>query len=328
MKILHVAYPYISIPPKGYGGSERVASQIVEGLVGKGHEVHLVATGDSVTKSNLHYIYDKQLTLSKSSPYHAIKQHLFAKELVKYLGIDIVHNHMGEFGYEIIQGKRNVTTLHNDYNTRAGTCVAISQNQAQRLGLKQVVYNAIEPEKYIYSEDKEDYMLFLGNCSKAKGVETAIRISKDLNYKLIMCLKIDEGQREYFNKILKPMLKGTESLIEVKGIVSMKEKLQLYSKAKVFLMPIEWDEPFGLVMLEAMASGTPVVAYDRGSVPEVVFHYGSGLVAEPEDYDMFKTYVDASLRHPIPSKECLEQAKKFNVERMVDGYEKIYKELI
>lgn len=333
MKILHVGYPFISIPPKGYGGSERVASQIVEGLVEKGHEVHLVATGDSITKAELHYIYPKQLTLSKSSPYHAIKQHLFAKELVKYLGIDIVHNHMGEFGYDVIQGKKNITTLHNDYDTRVGTCIAISKNQAERLGLKQVVYNAIEPEKYVYSEDKENFMLFLGNCSKAKGVETAIKVAKDLNYKLIMCLKIDEGQKEYFNKILKPMLKGTENLITIRGIVSMEEKLGLYSQAKVFLMPIEWDEPFGLVMLEAMSSGTPVVAYNRGSVPEIINDGYSGHIIGEGNYWYFKEAVAEIVKeiyHPtfISSKNCLEQAKKFSVDRMVEGYLKVYEKVL
>lgn len=336
MRILHVTYPYISTPPKGYGGSEKVASQIVEGLVKRGHEVHLLATGDSVTKANLHYIYEKQLTLSKFSPYYNIDQVFKARDLASRMNIDIVHNHMGEFGYDELFGNRVITTMHNDYKVRIGTCVAISKNQAKRLCLDKVVYNAIEPEKYIYSEDKEDYMLWLGNCIPVKGAEVAIKLAKDLNYKLVMCLKIDKGTdiEKYYNNTIKPMLKGTEKLITIKGIVSIEEKLKLYSKAKVFLMPISWDEPFGLVMLEAMASGTPVVAYNRGSVPEIISHTKSGYIVEANNYEMFRLYVKQSLdRSDIIPKQyvsgwCLEQAKKFSVERMVDGYEKIYKEML
>ena len=345
MRILHVTYPYISTPPKGYGGSEKVASQIVEGLVKRGHEVHLLATGDSITKANLHYIYEKQLTLSKFSPHYNIRQHLFAKYLVKYLDIDIVHNHMGEFGYNIIQedinignlyplGERNITTMHNDYQVRKGTCVAISKNQGKRLGLDKVVYNAIEPEKYIYSDQKEDYMLFLGNCVPGKGVEVAIQVAKDLNYKLIMCLKIDKGTdiEKYYNNTIKPMLVGTENLITVSGIVTIEKKLELFSKAKVFLMPISWDEPFGLVMLEAMASGTPVVAYNRGSVPEVIANHKSGYIIEANNYEMFRLYTEQTIKSNIVKeyapKKCLEQAKKFSVDRMVDSYLKVYEEVL
>ena len=332
-KILHITYPYISTPPVGYGGSEKVCSQIVEGLVKKGHKVELVATGDSITKANLHYIYPKQLTLSKFSPYYNIQQHLFAKELVKYLNVDIVHNHMGEFGYDIIQGKKTVTTLHNDYQVRKGTCVAISKNQAKRLGINKVVYNAIETEKYVYSDVKEDYMLFLGNCQPGKGVETAIQVSKDLNYKLVMCLKIDKGTdiEKYYNTKIKPMLKGTDKLITVKGIVSIEEKLKLFSKAKVFLMPISWDEPFGLVMLEAMASGTPVVSYNRGSVPEVIDNGRSGFVIGEGHYNLFQESVGRILYDDVLAilpANCLNQAKKFSVDRMVEGYLKVYEEVL
>lgn len=329
MRILHITYPYISTPPLGYGGSEKVASQIVEGLVERGNDVHLVATGDSTTKAKLHYIYSKHLTLANFSPYYNIQQHLFAKELVRYLGIDIVHNHMGEFGYNIIQGKKNITTLHNDYKIRRGTCVAISKNQAQRLGVNQVVYNAIQPEKYVYSEDKENYMLWLGNCIPAKGAEVAIRLAKELNYKLVMCLKIDKGTEieKYYNTVIKPALKGTENLITVKGIVDKEEKLQLYSKAKVFLMPISWDEPFGLVVLEAMSSGTPVVAFNRGSMKEIVTDK-TGFVIKAGNYPLYKLAVSqilfAGRNVNIKSADCLELAKKFSVDRMVEGYLRVY----
>ena len=329
MRILHVTYPYISTPPKGYGGSERVASQIVEELVKRGHEVHLLATGDSATKANLHYVYPEQLTLGNSSPYYNIQQHLEAKKVAKSLGIEIVHNHMGEFGYEILPDK-TVTTMHNDYKVRVGHCVAISQNQTQRLGLEKFVYNAIEVDKYKYSEEKEDFMLWLGNCMPGKGPEVAIRLAKELNTKLVMCLKIDKGTEieEYYNEKIVPALKGTEGLIEVKGIVLLEEKLNLYAKTKVFLMPISWNEPFGLVMLEAMSSGTAVVAYSCGAVPEVISHGESGYVAAPDDYTAFKNYVKKTLKGEIASKRCLEQAKKFTVERMVDGYENIYEEIL
>ena len=329
MKILHITYPYISTPPKGYGGSEKVASQIVEELVKRGQEVHLLATGDSVTKAKLHYVYPEQLTLSKFSAYYNIHQHLKAKELAKSLGIEIVHNHMGDFGYEILLG-RNLTTMHNDYKIRVGHCVAISQNQAQRLGLSKFAYNAIEVDKYTYSEEKEDFMLWLGNCMSVKGPLVAIRLAKDLNMKLVMCLKIDKGTaiEEYYNEQVLPALKGTEDLIEVKGIVLLEEKLRLYAKAKVFLMPINWNEPFGLVMLEAMSSGTPVVAYSCGSVPEIVSHGESGYIAPPNDYTAFKGYVEETLKGKINPKKCLEEAKKFNVERMVDSYEKIYQDIL
>ncbi len=329
MKILQVAYPYISTPPKGYGGSERVASQIVEELVKRGHEVHLLATGDSVTKAKLHYVYPEQLTLANGNSYYNIQQYLKAKELVKTLGIEIVHNHMGEAGYEILPG-RNVTTMHNDYKLKLGHCVAISQNQAQRVGLTKVAYNAIEVDKYTYSEEKEDFMLWLGNCMRGKGPEVAIKLAKDLKVKLVMCLKVDKGTtvEDYYNERIVPALKGTKGLVEVKGIVLLKEKLRLYAKAKVFLLPISWNEPFGLVMLEAMSSGTPVVGYSYGSVPEIISHGESGYIAPPDDYTAFKKYVKQALKGKISPKKCLEQAKKFSVERMVDSYEKIYQDVL
>ncbi len=329
MRVLHVTYPYISTPPKGYGGSEKVASQIIEELVKRGHEVHLLATGDSVTKTNLHYVYPEQLSLANNSPYYNIQQYLKAKELVGRFKIEIVHNHMGEFGYEILPD-RTLTTMHNDYKVRIGHCVAVSQNQAQRLGLTKFAYNAIEVDKYEYSEEKEDFMLWLGNCMPGKGPEVAIKLAKELNTKLVMCLKVDKGTKieEYYNEKIVPALKGTEGLIEVKGIVLLEEKLNLYAKTKVFLMPISWDEPFGLVMLEAMSSGTPVVGYSRGAVAEVISHCESGYIAPPNDYTTFKGYVEETLKGKINPKKCLEQAKKFNVERMVDSYEKIYREVL
>lgn len=333
MRILHVTYPYISLPPKGYGGSERVASQIVEELVKRGHEVHLLATGDSTTKAELDFIYDKQLTLANFSPYYNIKQYLFARELAKCYRIDVIHNHMGEFGYNVMYKNTTITTMHNDYNVRKRICVAISKNQAQRLRLNKVVYNAIETDKYIYSDKKDKFMLFLGNCIPEKGVEVAIQLAKDLHYPLVMCLKIDKGTgiEKYYNNTIKPMLKGTDKLITIKGIVSLEEKLKLYSKAKVFLMPISWNEPFGLVMLEAMASGTPVVAYNRGSVAEIINDGRSGYIIGGENYYSFKEYVGRILYDNlslISSTNCLKQAKKFSVEKMVDGYEKIYKEML
>jgi glycosyltransferase involved in cell wall biosynthesis len=185
------------------------------------------------------------------------------------------------------------------------------------------VYNSTDINKYKFCEKKEDYMFFVGNSTKTKGPDLAIKVARRVKGKLIMATKVDDKYRNFFNSAIKPYADGKNMILHEK--ISFEKKLDLYQHAKCLLFPIRWEEPFGLVMIEAMACGTPVVAMNRGSVPEVIKHGETGFVAD--NYGEFVEYVKRV--DEIDPRKCRKWVEKnFTIGKMTDGYLKVYKKLL
>lgn len=335
MKIAQLAQPILPTPPLFYGGTERIVSMLTESLVKRGHKVTLYATGDSKTKARLKYQYKKAVGIDDFRPIHSLVQTSSAfNDSGDY---DIIHNHAEAYCLPMAKYVKTpvVTTLHNDYivgNTpqfslfrNSSHFVFISKSQKKRLrGLRSagVVYNATDMDKYKICENKKDYMFFIGNLLKRKGPDLAVRAVKSLNEKMIMALKIDEKDQDFFKACIKPFIDGKN--IKMVQTIPFKKKLELYQHARCLLFPIRWEEPFGLVMVEAMACGTPVVAMNHGSVSEIVKHGETGFVAN--NYKEFVSY--AKRIDEIDPKKCRKHVEKlFSIEAMTDGYERIYRKL-
>ncbi|NOR22961.1 MAG: glycosyltransferase [Desulforhopalus sp.] len=340
MKIAQITQVCVPVPPKEYGGTELVVSLLTEELVRRGHDVTLFATGDAVTKAKLHSTYKEAVGFERDTP---IMHLASVSEAFKYIsedgGFDIIHNHAGHWGITLSQFSETpvVTTLHNDYFTPGdpafeyfrdiGYYVAISRNQMKMLaGLNfaGMVYNAIDTTSYTLTREKEDYLLFFGNMSRLKGADIAVKTALDLRKKLIICSKIDSGaNQDFFDAEVKPYVDNRRIIFHPP--VGQKTKHDMFSKARCFLFPIDWEEPFGLVMIEAMACGTPVVAYKRGSVPEVIMDGQTGFVVET--YEEFLAAVKKV--DQISPEACRQHVEEnFSVQRMTASYLEAYRTII
>lgn len=340
MRIAQIAQVCVPVPPVKYGGTELVVYLLTEELVRRGHDVTLFATGDSQTSAKLHCSFNKATGIEKDTP---IAELASVSEAFRYInsdgGFDIIHNHAGWWGITLSQYTQIpvVTTMHNDYlpldtpefKFSKNSCyyVAISKNQQRLnsgLNFAGVVYNAIDTSHYHMVNEKKDYLLFLSNMSKEKGADTAVKVAIDLNENLILSSKIDKGpQQDFFAAEIEPYVDNKQIIFYPP--VDQKTKQKLFSQAKCFLFPIDWEEPFGLVMLEAMASGTPVVAFKRGSVPEVIHDGKTGFYVE--NYQAFLAAVKNIDR--ISPDDCRAHVERnFSVKKMTDNYLAVYEKIL
>ncbi len=335
LRIAQVAAPLLPVPPKTYGGTEKIVSFLTEGLVEKGHDVTLYASGDSKTKAKLKSIFPKSMMIWDNPIIPFTNVGFAFDDADKY---DIIHNHAGAAGIALARYVDTpvVTTLHNsylspgrsdfDYYKDACYYVAISNKQMQNLhGLKfaGMVYNAIDMKKFKYGKEKKDFFLFLSNITEVKGPDVAVRVAKKAGIKLIMAGKLDDQKVGFFNHKVKPYIDGKK--IRYLGMVDNKTKFELYRDAKALIMPLQWEEPFGLVMVEAMASGTPVIAFKRGSAPEIVRDGETGFIVETPE-QMIKAIKKVDDISPYTCREWVRD--QFGVERMINGYEQIYESIL
>jgi len=331
LKIAMLAPVWIRIPPESYGGIEIVVSLLADGLVDRGHDVTLFASGDSVTKAKLVSVYDKpqkdKIGWVLPDIFHAAS----AFDYCRREDFDIIHEHMGFSGVALgLQSATPVlSTLHGEFNdsTRpfyerfkdAVYYNAISEYQRQCLpGLRYVktVYNTIDFSSYPVKTKKGGYLLALSRLSPSKGAHLAIQAAKKLNRRLIIAGKVDRGEdTAYFEKMIEPYVDDRQ--ICFLGEVSEERKRELMAGADCFVFPIQWDEPFGLVMLEAMAGGTPVVAFNRGAAAEVIAPGLSGYIAGSFD-EMVRMIDEAASLDPLACRQWAES--RFPVDKMVDGY--------
>lgn len=343
MKIAFLAPFEESVPPEKYGGTELMVYNIIQGMVKKGHEVTLLGSGDSKTKANLVHIFEKHLRsypcFKDDSYYNALK-FIGIGRVVNYLmnnRFDIVHNHIGWRFLPFLELFIDpcITTLHGpldicyqcevykrylDHNF-----ISISHNQREplpELNIIENVYNGIDMDKYEFCNKPDNYYAFLGRMSYEKGPDKAVRIAKKAKINLKMAAKADLND-EFYKKEVKPYIDGKK--VEFIGEVAHREKIGLLKNARALINPIQWEEPFGLVMVEAMACGTPVIAFKRGSVPEIVQNGVNGFVVKniSEAAEAIKE-IDK-----IDRQECRKYVeKRFSDEKMVDEYEKVYKKVI
>ena len=294
MKIAQVAPLTESVPPRLYGGTERVVSYLTEELTRQGHEVTLYASGDSVTSARLRPVCDRSLRLNTVPGDYLVHHTLLIQQVFNeaYL-YDIIHFHIDFIHFPLSRLYRTpqLTTLHGRLDIpdlqkiyrefREMPVVSISHAQRRPLpgaNWLATVYNGIPDHIYTFHPKAENYFAFLGRISPEKGIEEAIRIALLAGIELRIAAKVDPVDKLYFKEVIKPKLK--EPLINYIGEINEQEKNNFLGNARALLFPINWPEPFGLVMIEAMACGTPIVAYRRGSVPEIMQNGVSGFIAE------------------------------------------------
>lgn len=336
MRIAMVAPIWVRVPPEQYGGAELVVSLLTEELVQRGVGVTLYASGDSITKAPLRYVYPKAVGFGIPHQSFMLTHVAFAySEANQY---DIVHNHAGVSGIAMARfiERPVLSTLHNNYfipenkpffeeNKDNQFYNAISESEKKAIpGLNYVktVYNAIDPSRYPFESEKEDFLLTLGNLWAVKGHDIAIQVARRLEMKLVIAGKLDSAGVDFFNQKVKPEIDN--KLIFFEGQVSQERKLDLFSKARAFLFPVRWEEPFGLVMVEAMACGTPVVGFRRGAVPEIVKDGETGYIVDTAE-EMAEAVRRVDKIVPQKCREHVEE--RFSPQKMADDYISIYDEI-
>lgn len=339
MKIAQVSPLYESVPPQKYGGTERVVANLSNKLVEMGHEVTLYASGDSDTQADLVPICDKALRLDPdcedSLAHHIIQLQRVIEDANNY---DIIHFHTDYLHYPFsnnlavphlttLHGRLNMKELQAIYNTFDQQPV-VSISDHQRLPLPQAnwvgtVYHGMPQDQYIFNPDKGQYLAFLGRISPEKRVDRAIKIAIANNKRIKIAAKIDKVDRAYYEREIEPLMQNP--LVEFIGEINDEEKCGFLGNAEALLFPIDWPEPFGLVMIEAMACGTPVIAFKNGSVPEVLEHGLTGFIV-----DNMEEAIMAVGRLDILSRDLIrnEFERRFASEIMVQNYVKIYEMLI
>ena len=341
MRIAQVAPPWITVPPAGYGGTEWVVKQLCDGLCSLGHDVTLYATGDSRTPAELRSLFPGQLPqyMEKTS-FDASHVTFALDDIIADGGYDIVHDHSGFLVVAFSHYLRLPPLLHTihcafddiaypfyERFSKAVAFNAISEYHRSQgppgMNWAGVVYNALDVEQWPYTPEKDDYLLAFGRIAAAKGFHHSIEAAKRTGQRLIMAGVVQERYLDYFERDIKPHIDGEQIVYE--GEVSDERKRELFANARAFLFPITWPEPFGLVMIEAMATGTPVVALRQGSVSEVVDDGRTGFVCDTLD-----EFIDAVGRvGEIDPRVCREWVKqRFTVERMTHSYEAIYRRLL
>lgn len=347
MRVAMVAPPWFKIPPEGYGGIEVVVHILAEGLIDRGHEVSLCTVGSSSTRVVKQAIFADEMKSYLDAPPSsflniALTHSLACYQAIAEVGIDIIHDHTWKEGL-LAASFIDVPVVHtvhgpfDEENERFYKLfqgydrihfVTISDYQQQCLpGLNYAgtVYNGILLDKYPYAEDKEDFFFYIGRFNEEKAPHLACEVAKELGTRLILAGKVhEEEEREYFDRHIIPYLSTDIQFVGELGHWS-EEKMRLFSRAKGYLYPIQWDEPFGITMVEAMGCGTPVVTFKRGAAPEIVAHEATGFVVETMD-----EFVEAVRRvGEISPRKCRDRVKRlFRAQTMVEGYERLYRSVL
>ncbi|HAJ64015.1 MAG TPA: glycosyl transferase [Cyanobacteria bacterium UBA8543] len=340
MKIAQVAPLWERVPPPAYGGIELVVGLLCDELVRRGHEVTLFASGDSISLAKLESVHPKALRLDSSIKEYDIYAMLQLSKVYEQASeFDIIHSHMGclSLSYANLVKTPTVHTLHGVFtrdneklftHARRQPFVSISDAQREpRLNLNCVatVYNGIDLSTYEFSPKPQDppYLAFVGRISPEKGTHLAIEIAKRSGWHLKMAGKVDVVDVDYFEQDIKPHIDGKQ--IEYLGEATHDQKCALMGGAVATLFPITWREPFGLVMIESMATGTPVIAMELGSTSEVIAPGKTGFLCHSVE-----ECIDAIAPAAQLSREaCREHVvNHFSVQRMTDGYEAVYQQIL
>jgi glycosyltransferase involved in cell wall biosynthesis len=338
MRIAQIAPLAESCPPQLYGGTERIVSYLTEALVRQGHDVTLFASGDSSTSARLESCSRRALRLDPKVR-DPLAHHLVMMDRVRRRAgeFDILHFHTEILHYPLIRdfSDRTLTTLHGrldlpDLDEVYAAffdipLVSISRSQRTpfpRANWVGTVPHGLPPGLLSFNPSpRGDYLAFLGRISPEKGPDRAIEIAKHSGMKLKMAAKVDRAEEDYWRRIIQPMIAENPN-IEFVGEIDEKQKAEFLGNARAVLFPICWQEPFGLVMIEAMACGTPVIAFRIGSAPEVVEHGVSGFLVDDIE-EAIEAVNNLSRLDRMQSRRLFEE--RFTVERMTRDYLALYR---
>jgi glycosyltransferase involved in cell wall biosynthesis len=333
LRIAFVAPPWFDVPPQAYGGIELMAGDLIDALADRGHDVILVGAGSNGTRAHFLRTFEQAPSQRLGEPLPEIVHAAWAGRYLDELDVDVIHDHTLA-GPLTARGRKapTVVTAHGPVTGEIGTyyekispdvcLVAISD--AQRRLRPQVkwggtVHNAINVAKFTFRPDKEDYVLFLGRFSPDKGAHLAIDAAREAGRPILLAGKLQEpAELAYFRAEIEPRLGEDARFV---GEADMRTKQELAGRAHCLVFPICWDEPFGMVMIEAMACGTPVVALNRGSVPEVVADGVTGFILD-DPADLPAAIGKAADLDPAACRSHVE--RNFDVAVMAEGYERLY----
>jgi glycosyltransferase involved in cell wall biosynthesis len=339
MKIAQIAPLAEAVPPKLYGGTERVVAYLTDALVELGHDVTLFASGDSATKATLSPVWTRALRLDPE-----VKDH-FAPIFVQLEAVarrahefDVIHSHLDYFGYPSLRtlGTPSVTTLHGRLDLPElpplyklyNDIPVVSISNSQRVPLPEAnfvatVLHGLPQNLLRKGEGRGGYLAFLGRLSPEKAPDAAIRIAARAGIALKIAAKVDRADREYFKTTIEPLLRQAD--VEFIGEIREDQKQEFLGNAAALLFPIAWREPFGLVMIEAMACGTPVIAIENGSVPEVLEDAVTGFIVQTEEQAIQAVRLINTLDRVRIRGEF---ERRFTAQRMAQNYVKLYERLV
>lgn len=339
MRIAQIAPIVERVPPKKYGGTERVVHALTEEMVKRGHDVTLFASGDSSTSAKLESVYPRGIREAKIKDLYGVNPWTLLNIGLAYEmqdEFDIIHDHLAPISLPTasIATTSVVMTMHGDFNTQnrklfqtmqGAHVVTISESQMYSLPSLNhagTIHNGLPMDHYPFGESMGEYLLIVGRIALEKGTHMAIDVAQQLDLPLIIAAKIDEHDRAYFKEYVEPRLSDRIQWI---GEVDETERNALMTGARCLLHPITWREPFGLVLIEALACGCPVVAFNRGSIPEIIDTGVTGYVVEDVDTMIEAVGNIAAIDRAI----CREKALlNFSATVMADGYETVYHKIL
>ncbi len=338
MRIAQVAPLTEAVPPKLYGGTERVVAYLSDALVELGHEVTLFASGDSLTKAQLEAIWPRALRLDPAVRDHMAPLFMLMEVMARRAGdFDVIHSHLDYFGYPLLGrlGVPSVTTLHGRLDMPElqplyrlyNDVPVVSISDAQRVPLPHAnyvatVHHGLPKDLLAAGSGSGGYLAFLGRISPEKAPDAAIRIAAMAGMKLVIAAKVDRADQKYFEEKIEPLL--AQPHVEYIGEISEHEKSEFLGNAAGLLFPIAWREPFGLVMIEAMACGTPVIAFRNGSVPEVLENGLTGYIADSE---LAAAKAAMQITTLDRGRIRAEFERRFTAHRMAENYVEQYQKL-
>jgi glycosyltransferase involved in cell wall biosynthesis len=339
VKIAQVAPLFESVPPLGYGGTERVVSYLTETLVAMGHDVTLYASGDSITAARLVPVVERSLRLDPHRPEWLVWHTMMLDRVFKDArSFDVLHFHVDFLHFPMVRRCERpcLTTLHGRLDLpdlvplhrhfAEQALVSISDSQREPLAWANwlgTVHHGLPRELYRFRARPEGYLAFLGRISPEKGLDRAIEIAIACGMPLRIAAKVDPADRAYFETTIKPLLH--HPLIDYIGEIDESGKSEFLGGAQALLFPIDWPEPFGIVMIEAFACGTPVIAHPCGSVSEVMQHAVTGFIV----HDQAQAVAAVRDIDRIDRRRCREQfEQRFTADTMASRYLGIYAKLI
>lgn len=338
MRIAMVAPPYFDVPPAAYGGIETVVADLVDALVARGHEVTLIGAGRHATRAQRFVTtYDVGPADRLGEPMPEMVHAAKVARIFDTLDVDVIHDHTMA-GPLMARGRLTptVVTAHGPvlgdsgeyYHALGDTVQLVAISDAQRLSAPDLpwsarVHNAIRAQTFPFRAEKDDYALFLGRFHPDKSPHLAIDAARAAGLPIVLAGKCNEPvERAYFAREIEPRI---DKDVTIFGIADATAKRRLLSRAACMLFPISWEEPFGLVVIEAMVCGTPVVALRRGAVPELIVHDQTGIIVD-EPSELPAAIVRARELDPAACRKHVEAG--FTVEVMAEGYEAVYQQAV